>query len=474
MLTGDEMVSNSTTCSDLNDRFSDSPHGGRDAERPAETSAARVGMAILLVAFAAAGCRDPLNVPDPNSIQSSDLDSPAAVPSLVNGALKNMNQMFGSVAALYGTTSDEVRFIGSQEGWGRLSDGFLGNPANNFPNEFWPDVTRARYMVDRSISQAEEFQAELADRTHLAHAYLQGGVVYATIADVYDDFVIPDDPREPAPPVGPSNMVQLYDQAIAWLDSAESLAKQLGDGELVSRAIGYRARVRHAKAVWGKLNPPGSTPADPLVSNQQMLDDARLALQRIGTSSDWRWTADFSVGTTGLNQLADWLTERGDLQFGATFVDVDENNSRVITGIALDDPVTGEPSPVIQRKVNEFRAGGRFPSLNILTARELHLLVAEHYLAEGDTASSREYVNNVRSIAGLPEFTGQIGDLEMLQNSRKVHLFLMQRRLADLYRFGVRSDTWLPQSDAYRSPGTFFPIPLTEIRNNPQVSGSGG
>lgn len=430
----------------------------------------RWGVAVIVVAVTLAGCRDPLNVPDPNSISSDDLEGARSVPSLVNGALKNMNEMIGFVTATYSTSSDEVQLIGAQEGWGALSDGFVDDPLNQFTDQQWTDVVEARFLVDRSISQGEKFQSELANQTDLVHAYLQGAVVYATIADVYDDFVIPDEPGEAAPPLGPSNMSQLYDQAITWLDAAERLARQLGEGELVTRAVAYRARVRHAESVWNLLNPSGSTPTDPLVSNEEMAQDAQVALQRIGTINDWRWEAVFSRTTTGDNELAQTMNDRGDLQFGPALVKTGSPQT-VIEEIVIKDPVTGEASPVAERKINAFRAGGRFSSLNIVTAREMHLLLAEHHLAQGDSESFRTYINNVRSIAGQPEFSGQIPNLEMLIHTRQVNLLLMNRRLHDLYRFGLKSGQWVPRAPAFQQPGTFFPIAIQEIRNNPNVSG---
>ncbi len=430
----------------------------------------RIGATLILVAVAAAGCRDPLNVPDTNSIQGEDLDSPAAVPSLVAGSLTNTNEMIGELAAIYATASDEVRWIGSRDAWQALSQGFIDDPVNEFSDAAYPDATDARFLADRAINRAEEFQDELADQTNLVRAYLQGAVVYATIADVYDDFVIPDSPREPVPPIGAENMDRLYDQAIQWLDSAESLARDLGASEMVTRAIAYRARVRHAKAVWNKLNPRGSTPSDPLVANAEMAQDAATFLQRVGPTADWRWEAEFS-SASAVNNLGFQINERGELQFGPSYVEVDEDNPSTVDSVVITDPVTGDPSPVFRERLAAFEAGGQFSSLYIVTAREMHLLVAEHELAQGNPDAFETHINHVRTIAGQPDYTGQVPAMEILRHERKVNLVLMNRRLADMYRFGVTSSRWLPQSPSSTEPGTFFPIAITEIRSNPNVGG---
>ncbi len=436
------------------------------------TGLLRAGAALLVVAVTVSACRDPLDIPDPNSIQGEDLDNPAAVPSLVSGSLKNTNEMIGELAAIYGAASDEIRWIGSRDAWQSLSQGFLDDPVNEFSDAAYPDVTDARFMADRAISKAEEFEGQLADQNDLVRAYLQGAVVYATIADTYDDFVIPDDPQEAAPSIGSGNMGQLYDQAIQWLDSAESMARDLDSPELVTRAIAYRARVRHAKAVWNKLNPPGTTPSDPLVEDAEMAQDAQAALGRIGLTADWRWEATFS-SASAVNNLGFQVNERGELQFGPEYVEVVEGNESNVEAVVLTDPVTGEPSPVFQRRLSDFQSGGQFSSLYVTTAREMHLLLAEHRLAQQDTAGFETHINHVRTIAGQEQYTGpgQVPVMEMLEHTRQANLVIMNRRLADMYRFGVTSARWLPQSPAATEPGTFFPIAITEVRSNPEVGG---
>lgn len=449
-----------------------------DAMRASGSTVVRMGALLLTLAVATSACRDPLAVPDPNSIQAGDLESPAAVTSLVNGSLKNMNQMVGSVTAIYATASDEIRWIGSRDAWGSISNGFVKDPENEFIDAVFPEMTDARYMADRAIAQAEEMQGELSDQTDLVRAYLYGAVVYSTIADAFDDFVIPESPTEPAPPIGPGNMVQLYDQAIAWLDSAESLARELGDGEMVTRAVAYRARVRHARAVWNQLNPPGSTPSDPLVSDQEMAADASMALQRIGTGTDWRWEATFGPNTTGATigacclMFAGEVNSRGELQFGAEYVHVVEGEETVIDSVVITDPVSGNPDPAFTSRMNQFLAGGEYSTQYLTTAREMHLLLAEHNLANGDTEEFERYINNVRDLAGKSgEYAGQVPAMEMLEHSRQVHLIIMNRRLSDMYRFGSTSVDWQPQSPSATAPGSFFPISVTEIRSNPEVSG---
>jgi len=56
----------------------------------------------------------------------------------------------------------------------------------------------------------------------------------------------------------------------------------------------------------------------------------------------------------------------------------------------------------------------------------------------------------------------------MLIYSRQVNLYLQGRRLADMYRFGIKDDKWLPANIASRKT-CFMPIPAIERRTNPDA-----
>ena len=62
----------------------------------------------------------------------------------------------------------------------------------------------------------------------------------------------------------------------------------------------------------------------------------------------------------------------------------------------------------------------------------------------------------------------------MLVHERQTRLYMTGRRLADMYRFGIQSDQWAPDSDAAMMPGTLYPIPKSEIDVNCYLNGSCG
>ena len=434
-------------------------------------------VAALAVVLTVGACEDPLDVENPNNLVEEDVATPTAVPATVNGALATTTEMLGEVNAIYATASDEVRWIGSRDAWNSLSQGNLDDPTNEFSDATFPTVGTARYMVDRAVRLAEQFDAEgeLGDRTNLARAYLYAAIAYTTIADAYDDFVLPEEPTEAVPPVGEENMSQLYQQAASFLGSGLSVARDVGDTELETRILAMRARVHHAMAMWSKLNPGGSPPADPLVSSADADADAQAVLSEVGTSADWKYQLTFSSSTVASN-VAFQINQRGELQFGPALVQADPEDLTDIEAIVIEDPIDEIVDPVASATINSFTTADEYASHTLTSAREMHLILAESALAQGDDGGSGEFashVNAVRSMDGLSDYTGpgQIDPVTLLEHERQVNLLLQVRRLSDMYRFGETSSDWLQQSRAMTEPGTFFPIAITEIRSNPNVGG---
>lgn len=432
----------------------------------------RGGVLALALALAAGACEDPLDVENPNNLVEDDVTTSTAVPATVNGALATTTEMIGEVNAIYATASDEVRWIGSRDAWNSLSQGNLNDPTNEFSDATFPTVGTARYMVDRAVRLAEQYdsEGELGDRIHLARAYLYAAITYVTIADAYDDFVMPESPTEPVPPVGAENMSQLYQDAIGFLDSGVSVARAIGNIELETRMLAMRARTHHALAMWGKLNPPGSTPADPLVSSSDADADARAVLSEVGTSADWKHELTFSSSTVSSN-VAFQINQRGELQFGPALVQANPEDLTDIQAIVIEDPIDDVVDPVASATINSFITADEFASHTVTSAREMHLILAESALAGADTAGFTTHVNHVRSMDGLTSYSGQVDATSLLEHERQVNLLLQVRRLSDMYRFGEASSDWLQQSRAVTDPGTFFPIAITEIRSNPNVGG---
>ena len=139
----------------------------------------------------------------------------------------------------------------------------------------------------------------------------------------------------------------------------------------------------------------------------------------------------------------------------------------VVDSIRLKDPITNAPDPDFTAVLAEFLGNTNHGPLTMLSAREMHLIVAEAALAAGNNPGFTTAINNLRALNSLTPYSGTPVPLAMLQYERQANLFLQGRRLLDLHRFGVRADLWAAGSEAALRPGVLFPITITELLANP-------
>ena len=148
---------------------------------------------------------------------------------------------------------------------------------------------------------------------------------------------------------------------------------------------------------------------------------------------------------------------------------LDEGDPTSIQSVDYQDPITNAVDPRVQGFINTFLAEGVYPSMPVASAREMHLILAEAALATNNQGDFNMHINHARSMSSLPDFTGQIDNRAMLIHERAANLFGMNRRLTDMYRFGIQSASWRAGSEAMTSVGTYLPISCTEVRANPNV-----
>lgn len=455
------------------DRDAGFDHGTRGGWRRGGRASSFLAV-VLAAAFVA--CSNPLDVENPNKLTDEDVSQPSAMPSLTNGAIASVTRGIQAIGGVYLTASDEITWIGSRDAWNQLDQGKVDDPVNEFADAAFPFVAEGRFMADRAIAEGERFQSEgtLTDPTLLAQAYLHGALIYTSIAEQFDDFVLPEDPQEAVPPVGEENMDQLFDTAIGYATSGLDIAAAGSD--LEAQLLAIRARAKHSKAIWQQLNPTLSEgavdPANPLLVDAGR-DDAQAVLDMVGDD----WTFELGMRTelvVGDLSFALQVNQRGEIIFGDQYVYRNAEDPSQVDSIKIRDPIEDVEDPVITRKVNEFQGAAELAPMTMASAREMHLIVAESELVRnGDNATFKSHINAVRELDGLELYTDSspVTAEEILEYERRVNLYLMFRRLNDQYRFGVVDPQWQPTSAAFRSPGTLLPITITEIRSNPQVGG---
>jgi hypothetical protein len=425
-----------------------------------------------MAALAFAGC-DLLDVENPNNLVEESIENETAAAAVVNGSFALVAEAYSSNWQTYLIAADELEWIGSRDAWLTLDQGHISDPRNEFTDAAFPDLGQGRWMADRALEIVQGHEAATpttALTTLLARSYLYAGMIYMLIGEIQEDFAF-SDKRDSGPPVGPANMRTVLDQAVSYLDEAVRIAGEVGNADLRVNALAMRARAKHSRAIWGKIKPTPNT-ADPLVSSDAAADAAAVLAE---VEPGWTFTFTYSSATV-TNDMASWINSRKENQFDTRLVTLSDAND--VTGVALQDPITGAADPVVLWKLEKWKggdlddAGDNFSPLDVVSARMMHLILAEDALASGDTDEFASHINDVRAMDGLPAYTGQIPAVDMLEHARRTNLMLMGVRLADMYRFGITDANWQPGSVAVTAPGTLLPITNIEIEANCFLNGT--
>lgn len=414
----------------------------------------RATFLVIATFLLGAGC-ELLEVSNPNSLTEEETQQPTSANGLKNGVLNALMVATSWTYAPLSTISDEMYWSGSYESFGNYDMGRISNINNEITVNTFPELAEARWLADNAITLIEGFEAEgtLADSSILTKVHLYSALTRITIGDAFEDFVY-SDKEEAAPPIGPEQMGGVYDEAVAHATAALARARASGHTVLEMQALGVRARALHAKGVWQKLNPPEGAPANPLVGGTGAADDAKAALALM--PADYEATFDYQAALVA-NYLAQQTNVRGEVSIAEPF----------------DDLLTGAPDPraaaARARFLDTESYTENYSPLTWLSAAEMHLIVAESALADGDSGAARDALDTVRALADLPPVGAEDDLIAVLEHERRANLFLQGRRLNDMYRFGSVAENWLPDEDARVAPGTLLPIPSNEIIANPNL-----
>tara|TARA_B100001063_G_scaffold55343_1_gene49340 strand:+ start:6656 stop:7993 length:1338 start_codon:yes stop_codon:yes gene_type:complete len=430
---------------------------------------------LLISGLLFASCS--LDANNPNSLGEDQLDIRAFTP-MVNGLEGVLVRAYGNILAPYSVASDEMIWIGSRDAWQQLNFGNVDNINNEFVDAAFFYVAEARYWADDVIARGEEFSTSnaftSANKTDLAKAYWFGAIAYTVIADMFDDFVIGSVKTEGSAAVGAANMGSLYDTAAGFIDKALAL-----NAGLTSELKATKARIVFSKGVWAKNNPVNT--ANPLVSAGAAASLAQEALTALGDDFSVNLlTSGSAPDTVGGLDIGGEVNGRLEMRLSDAYV-ISSNAKQPdspgdgdpATTISLLDPIDNIADPALFRLVADFTnaaGNGIYPEYPVVTGREMHLIIAENALAGGDNATFTAHINKIRALDGLTDYSGQIDAQDMLEHTRRVNLYLQGRRISDHYRFGSPSEYWIPTSPAVNSPGSFFPITISEIQANENIN----
>jgi len=441
---------------------------------------ARTALAVVASAVLVAACGNILDVENPNNVGDAALSNPTAAAPIVVGAENAVARAVSSALTPYTAATDESIWVGSRDAYGQLDNGGIGDPNNEYPDAAFFNVGEARWLAEQSIAKLEQFAEDkkLQDESMLIRAYVNGAIIYTTIADVWDDTPISD--RQTAGKnIGEQNMSIMYDSATKWLDRALALGPTGSNRGVV---LGMRARVKMSKAIWQKLNPPGTVPANPLVNDAGAAADATAALPLM--PGDFLYsivTTNQNAGDGSGGGFGFEFNNRGELAVAPDLASLDPDDFHLVA-VTAKDPVTGGPDLTAQKMIAIVAQAedGNNPPMVQVSKREMHLILAEVALAQGNNAGFDASFNAIRVLDGMAPYAGTGPTrIQLLNYARRINLIFQGRRLSDMYRFGVTTggiglegeSRWLANSTTRKQPGCLFPIPISERRANPEITG---
>ena len=411
-------------------------------------------VALAAMVMIPLGCANPFDtsVDNPNAVVETALADAAGATTLVNGQGASVTRALTAILAPYSVATDELTWVGSREFWKNLDDGDVSEPVNEYTDGAYPFVSEARWLSNFAIARVTSFDAAatLRNRRDLARTNIFGAIIYITIGDMFDDFVLASDRTVAGAAVGTANMPIFYDSAIAMLDRALPTAVAVADLELQRQILALRARAKFSKAERATVFPSRAVPGNPLVNDAGAVADANAMLALGGgTAIAWRYRLTPTANNLAGINIGFELNNRGELRAGNTFVNPDPARPIVplagLPGIAMIDPVTGVASTTIANAIDACcrPAVGNNVPMTVASAREMYLILAESRLAAADNAGFLTNINLSRSVDGLPAYPDATGANTKLQYERKTQLYLQGRRLMDMYRFNAADVRWL-------------------------------
>ena len=446
--------------------------------------------AALAASFLIGGC-GLLDVSNPNNVVEEALTNPGAASAIANGAGATVTRALTAILAPYGAVTDELTYVGSRDAYGYADRGEVSDPFNEFADAAFPEMGEARWTTANAVRLLKGFLNDqtLTEKNDLARALLYQAITFTTIGEMFDDFVIESDKTEPGPPIGEGNMAIVFDSAVA--QATEGLAVAGLSKENKTRLLAMRARAKHSKAIWAKLNGSGGAPAttpvaSPLVNDAGADADAAAALTEMG-GVDYKFKLTPRSQTLGFPVVGNDLNNRLELRAGDSQAGVPSSSCRdatcdtyvvpsgagnTIASVKYQDPVTNAVDPVFSANITECcikgapNGQGDLVPITIISAREMLLIRAEHALATGNTAGFTTFINQIRAFNSLAPYAGTPAAQQMLIHERFVNLFNQGRRLMDMHRFGVKARKWVPEAEAY-AKACFFPVMNIERSTHP-------
>ncbi|MEO7522379.1 MAG: RagB/SusD family nutrient uptake outer membrane protein [Gemmatimonas sp.] len=391
-------------------------------------------IAALTLGGVLAGCS--LDVSNPGPIRDEDLNTPGAMPALVNGMGGDLSVALGTWVERMPLAADELKHSGNF-----AVERFynIGQLRPDDANGDWARMQRARYVAENGLERMKTVLGTAFETSTLTpRAYLYAGFANRLLGEnvcqaVFDGGSAQSDTAH-------------FVRAESLFTRALTLARAANNTALTNAALGGRATVLAWQGKWADA----------------ILDAALVPVA-------FRHNAIFSTGTTRENlEVAVQTISRRELTvFNTQWVA--NRDPRVpydtvkLTGGAIQTGQDGATPFFRQRKYTTLG-----DPVALVKGTEMLLLRAEERLRAGDVVAAMTFINQERAsfTPALPALsaTTVTDGYTILMRERGAVLWLEGRRLWDLRRWLVEGrNTFLQNRDKC------LPISTEERGSNPNL-----
>ena len=399
---------------------------------------------VLALAFLTTACGG--RITDPGPVDDSVLDDRLAHAAMVNGMARSLARALGYISLTGAAASREVVASGStstllfgislKQRQGILESGTAEN------NDHWQFAQQARWIAeDGARRMRETLGPDFAKSPLSAEALVFAGFANRLLGENMCEGVIDGGPRK-------SRQVY-FGRAEDFFTEAITVAQAAGSSNIARAAQAGRASIRVWLGDWeGAASDAGAIPLD------------------------FRHQAKFSSTELEWYNRIHWSNANSPYR------------SHSVVGTFFDSyyTATNDPRTLWRRNTAiPFGSQGNVPwyfqakyerreaPMNLVSGREMRLIVAESMLRKGDWQGATQVVNSVRGSVGVTPWTvtGLAEAWLALKRERSIELWLEARRLGDLHRWKEDGSPGAVEDMTGRQ--TCFPIGQNELDSNPNL-----
>lgn len=392
----------------------------------------RTSLALVAGVTLLAGCE--MTVTNPGPLLDADLNTPTAIPALVNGMGGNLSNAIGNFILRGALAARELNHSGNYAAERQFAVGVV-RPED--VNGDWARMQQARWVAENGLERLKTVLGTgFETNPNVTRAYVYAGFANRFLGENVCESVIDGGPKV-------AN-TEHFVRAESLFTRALTLARAQNNTALTNAALAGRASVRAWLGKWNDAVAdatlvPATFRHNAIFSTNTARENNNLAVETINRRE-----------VTVFNTI--WVADRD--------VRVAYDTVRTTSG-GFQTGQDGRTRFFRQRKYSTLG-----DPVALTRGAEMLLLRAEAALRANDVASAVTLINQARATSSLPAATAATSDAAwtLLKRERGAVLWLEGRRLWDLRR-------WLAEKRDVTLEGlsTCIPISQEEAGANPNL-----